>query len=129
MAQAFQQQHRKPPRQQPCCQRAVFRLRHLGATQHVLRRGVRRGVWIGRGDLPLLGLGFVPSKAAFGFVTSCARRIKSRAFFRELGLVENACSARLRPASIGRMLLKTPACPFSVQRTSKTDAQNPQVNR
>jgi len=69
MAQAFRHQHRKPPRQQPCRQRAVFRLRHLGATQHVLCRGVRRGVWIGRGDLPLLGLGFAPSKAGLGFAS------------------------------------------------------------
>jgi len=69
MAQAFRHPHRKPPRHQPWRQRAVFRLRHLGATQHVLRRGVRRGVWIGRGDLPLLGLGFAPSKAGLGFAS------------------------------------------------------------
>jgi hypothetical protein len=50
-------------------QRTAFRLRHLGATQHVLRRGVRRGVWIGQGDRQLLGLGFAPSKAGLGFAS------------------------------------------------------------
>ena len=73
MAQAFRHQHRKAPRHQPGRQRAVFGLRHLRATQHVLRRGVRdqrqrkrpiagrakqhgvrRGVRIGRRHQPLL---------------------------------------------------------------------------
>src|SRR5713101_1594094 len=73
MAQAFRYQHGKTPRHQPRRQCAVFRLRHLRATQHVLRRGVRdhgqpkrplaegakqqrvrRGVRIGRGDQPWL---------------------------------------------------------------------------
>jgi hypothetical protein len=50
-------------------QRTVFRLRHLGATQHDLLRGVRRGVRIGRGDRQSLGLGFAPSKAGLGFAS------------------------------------------------------------
>ena len=73
MARAFRHQHRKSPRDQKGRQRAVSGLRHLRATQHVLRRGVRnqrkpkrpiagrakqyrarRCVRIGRGDEPLL---------------------------------------------------------------------------
>jgi hypothetical protein len=41
MAEAFRHQHRKNPRDQECRKRPVLRLRHLGATQRVLRRRVR----------------------------------------------------------------------------------------
>ncbi len=40
MAQAFRHQHRKSPRDQKGRQRTVFALRHLGATQGVLCRGM-----------------------------------------------------------------------------------------
>jgi hypothetical protein len=88
MARAFRHQHRESPRHQPGRQRAVFALRHLRATQHVLRRGVRNqrkpkrpiagrakqyrargGLRIGRGDQPLLHairLPFRPLRAKSG---------------------------------------------------------------
>ena len=73
VAQAFRHQHRKAARDQPCRERAILGLRHLRATQLVLRRGVRnhrqperpiarrtkqkrlrRSVRLGRGHQPLL---------------------------------------------------------------------------
>ncbi len=85
MARALRHQHRKSPRDQKGRQRAVFALRHLRATQRVLRRGMRnqrqpkrpiagwtkqyrmRGsVRIGRGDKPALRairLAFRPLRA------------------------------------------------------------------
>jgi hypothetical protein len=41
VARALRHQHGKAARHQPACERAVFRLGHLRATQHVLRRGMR----------------------------------------------------------------------------------------
>ena len=41
MAGALRHQHRKAARHQPRRQRAVFGLRHLRATQPILRRGMR----------------------------------------------------------------------------------------
>ena len=88
MAQAFRHQHRKTPRHQKCRQRTVFRLRHLRATQHILRGRVRdrgepertfalrakqhrvcRDIGIGRRHPPLLlavGLAFGPCAPSGG---------------------------------------------------------------
>ena len=41
MAEPFRHQHGKAPRDEKRCECAVFRLRHLRATQDVLRRGMR----------------------------------------------------------------------------------------
>jgi hypothetical protein len=52
MAEAFRHQHREPARDKERGKRAIFRLRHLRATQHVLRRGVRDQ---GKPERPIAG--------------------------------------------------------------------------
>jgi hypothetical protein len=57
------------------------------------------------------------------------RRIKSGAFFREYAPAEQPDPDRGAQPNITRILFKASPCPLSAQRTRKTDAENPQVNR
>ena len=116
MAGPFRYQHRKTARHQPRRQRPVFGLRHLRATQHVLRRGMRdhrqperpftrrpkqdgmrRGVRVGRRHQPGLRAMRLPLRAL-----RTKRRLRGRGQDSDEEIARRLAKARDEIAAFGR---------------------------